>query len=349
MSNEVNAGKELPANAATLDAVFPDASLKLSDKFPNRVFLYERDGGALFAHTQYGDRSRVYARAKELAIGFVVTVGNYDYIYQWIFRQDGSFGFESELEGLILNKTVDDFACQLCEKETAEGPGTYLASGAQAFGTLVTPQILGVNHQHWINLRLDFDIDGPTNAVKEINTVPLPSSADKNPRGRAFTVATTVFGREQEARRDCNPATNRAWVIYNPAVKSQLGHFAGYEIKPLGNTVSCLPESRWGEETSFTQRHLWITKYHPEEIYAAGFYPNQAQRDYKDDLYHYSDDNENIYQDDVVAWYSLGVTHLTKPEDFPIMSGVVVGVDFKPDGFFSRSPATIHATAEVKP
>jgi len=349
LSNEVNAGKELPTNATTIDAVLPDTALASSNRFPNRVFLFERDGGALFAHTQYGDRSRVYARAKDLVIGFVVTLGNYDYIYQWVFRQDGSFGFETQLEGLILTKTVADAECGACAKQSADGPGTYLASGAQAFGTLVAPQILGVQHQHWINLRLDFDIDGARNAVKEINTAPWKGDAARNPRGRAFTVATTVFGREQEARRNCNPGTNRSWIVYNPAQRSPLGHSPGYEIHAHGNTASCLPESRWGEETSFTQRHLWVTRYHPDEMYAAGRYPNQARRDYRDDLFHYSEDNENIYQDDVVVWYSLGVTHVTKPEDYPIMAGVNAGVDFLPEGFFERSPATIHATIEMKP
>jgi primary-amine oxidase len=349
MSNEANPGKELPGNAITVDAVLPDASLAASDHFPNRVFLFERDGGALFAHTQYGDRSRVYARGKELVVGFIVTLGNYDYLYQWVFRQDGSFGFETQLEGLVLSKTLSPAACQVCAQEAADGPGTYLADGPQAFGTLLAPQILGVQHQHWINLRLDFDIDGVNNAVKEVNTVPWKSGVTNNPRQRAFTIATTVFGREQQARRNCDDATNRTWVVYNPAVRSPLGHFAGYEIHPKGNTVSCLPDSRWGEETSFTQRHLWATRFHPDEIYAAGRYPNQARRDYQDDLYHYGDDNESIYNDDVVVWYSLGVTHLTKPEDYPIMAGVNAGVDFMPEGFFSRSPATIHAAIEVKP
>jgi primary-amine oxidase len=51
VSTEINTGKELPENAVTLDAVFPTEALDLSDKYPNRVFFYERDGGALFAHT----------------------------------------------------------------------------------------------------------------------------------------------------------------------------------------------------------------------------------------------------------------------------------------------------------
>jgi primary-amine oxidase len=349
VSNAAEPGKELPVNAVSIDAVLPDTKLEASPDFPSRVFLFERDGGALFAHTQDEGGHRVYARAKELVIGFIATVGNYDYIYQWVFRQDASFGFEAELEGLILNKTVDDGTCQVCDNEAAAGPGTYRAKGEQAFGTLVSPQVLGVFHQHWINLRLDFDVDGTVNAVKETNTVPVPFDPVKNPRGRAFTAETTVFGREQEAQRTCNAPTNREWVVYNPEARSALGHPSGYAIEPVENTESCIPASRWGDTSSFTQRHLWVTKYRPDELYAAGRYPNQAPEDSRDDLFNYAAGNENIYKEDVVVWYSLGFTHVTKPEDYPLMPGKVVGVNFAPDGFFAKSPATGHATVESHP
>jgi len=347
VSSEANAGKDLPGNALTLDAVLPDESLHVSRRYPNRVFFYERDGGALFAHTQAEDGSRIYARARELVVGFVATVGNYDYVYKWVFRQDGSFSFEMELQGLILNKTVNDLTCRTCAAQAATGPGVYEAGDDQQFGTLVSPQIEGVFHQHWVNLRMDFDIDGPTNAVEECDTVALPRDAAANPRGRAFTLRRTVFGREQEAERNCNAASNRVWVVYNPGVQSGLGHFSGYEIEPEGNTISAIPEFRFGQDASFTQRHFWATKYHPDELYAAGKYPNQAPENSRDNLFHYAADNENIYAEDIVLWYSLGFTHVTRPEDYPIMPAARIAVNFAPRGFFTHSPALGYATTET--
>ncbi len=206
--------------------------------------------------------------------------------------------------------------------------------------------MLGVYHQHWINLRMDFDIDGPVNAAKECNVTHLDPDADANPRGRAFTVTHTVFGTEQQAVRLLDPAANRTWVICNPASKSTLGHPAGYEVDPEGNTTSVFPEARWGEPSSFTQRHVWITRYDPAQLYAAGRYPNQFPDGYADDLFHYQQEDENIYKQDLVFWYSLGFTHITKPEDYPIMPAGRATVDFAPKGFFARSPALGHATLE---
>ncbi|MDE1171206.1 MAG: hypothetical protein PW734_08385 [Verrucomicrobium sp.] len=345
-SNQINAGKELPTNAVTADAVFPEQDLSLSKDYGSRVCFYERDGGALFAHTQPDDGSRVYARGKELVVGFIATVGNYDYLYKWVFRQDGSFGFETELEGLILNKTVPPPTdCSLCRKE--EGPGTYVTD-EEPYGTLVSPQILGVFHQHWVSLRMDFDIDGTANAVKEVDTVGVPFDAAKNPRGRAFRLRQTVFGTAAEAERLVDPGANRCWVVYNPALQSPLGHHPGYAIVPQGNTTSCIPPYRWGGETSFSQRHFWVTPYKEGQLYAAGRYPNEAPADLHDNLAAYAKAGGSIYKADDVVWYSLGFTHITRPEDYPLMPAVHVGVDFVPDGFFLRSPAMGYAHPEPR-
>ena len=148
LSSRINAGKELSANALTLRAVLPTESLDASENYPDRMFFYERDGGALFAHTQGTDGSRIYGHGKQLVVGFIATVGNYDYLYKWVFREDATFGFEADLHGEILNRTIPAESCEVCARQAEQGPGTYTAAGDQRFGTLVAPQMLGVYHQH---------------------------------------------------------------------------------------------------------------------------------------------------------------------------------------------------------
>ena len=333
-------GRELPDNAMVLDAVVASASLEAVVE-PERIFLYERENGDLFGHVQESDGRHIYARAKELVIGFVTTVGNYDYIFTWVLRQDGGFDFVAELQGLILNKTIAGATCDVCTLQE-RGPGVYKARADQALGTLVSAQMLGVMHQHWINLRLDFDIDGTNNAIEEYNVVRPPAGAQASPGGRALTVAHTVFGTSKEAVRELDESTSRSWVVYNPSRRSELGHAAGYEIDPLTNTFSSIPASRYGEPSSFVQRHLWVTQFDERQLYAAGWYPNQHPIDYADDLFHYAGE-ESVYDRDIVVWYSLGFTHVTRPEDFPIMPGERIGVSFRPRGFFARNPALGYA------
>ena len=320
MAVETRAGKELPDNALTLDAFLPSESLAGAETRPGRIYFYERDAGTLLAHSQTSDGRRIYARAKELVVGFIATIGNYDYAFNYVFRLDGSFGFDANLNGLILNKTV---------------AALQTGGDEEAFGTMVFPQMVGVTHQHWINLRLDFDIDGMANAIEERNIVALPPDPKTNPAGRALVVQRTPLRTAREAARTVDDTTGRTWVVFNPSKRVGVGHAPGYEIEPEGNTFSSIP-ARFGEPSSFVQRHLWVTPYDPEQLYAAGKYPNQYPRGYTDGLASYAGD-QSIDDRDIVVWYSLGFTHVTRPEDFPIMPSERVTVNFKPRGFFAKT------------
>ena len=48
--------------------------------------------------------------------------------------------------------------------------------------------------------------------------------------------------------------------------------------------------------------------------------------------------DRNVKDADVVLWHSYGVTHLPRPEDFPVMPVETVGFVLKPCGFFTQNP-----------
>jgi primary-amine oxidase len=41
---------------------------------------------------------------------------------------------------------------------------------------------------------------------------------------------------------------------------------------------------------------------------------------------------------DVVLWYTMGHTHLPRPEDYPVMPTANIGFTLKPSGFFNLNP-----------
>src|SRR4029077_14095653 len=114
-----------------------------------------------------GDRA-FHARASELVIGFLASFGNYVHDIHLVFRQDGSFRFEAEFAGEVLTKFVRQQTYEVCAA-IAAGPGqngesrAFTPGGDDRYGTLVHPGLVAANHQHWFNLRLDFDIDGAAN------------------------------------------------------------------------------------------------------------------------------------------------------------------------------------------
>jgi primary-amine oxidase len=50
-------------------------------------------------------------------------------------------------------------------------------------------------------------------------------------------------------------------------------------------------------------------------------------------------DNEPIENEDVVIWYTMGVTHIPRPEEWPVMPATHIGFKLVPAGFFARNPA----------
>jgi len=272
----------------------------------------------------------------------VSSIGNYVYAFNWVFKQDGSFVFETELAGEVLTKFVATQECEICSV-LAEGPGpdgqkrTYSLVKDERHGRRVQPSLIGIHHQHWFNLRLDFDLDDVNNAVMENNMERrLPEGNPKE--GHAFTVTHTVFGRAVDAKRDMHEHTARSWTIYNPSLLSQGRGLTGYKLMPMENTSTAFPETRANERPAFTFNHFWVTPYRDGELYAAGKYPNQAVNSSTDALSHYANE-EGIYNKDIVVWYSIGQTHVVRPEDYPVISNMKMSVTFRPDGFFTRNPA----------
>ena len=83
--------------------------------------------------------------------------------------------------------------------------------------------------------------------------------------------------------------------------------------------------------------HLWVTPFAPEEINAAGFYINQSKGG--DGLPKWTKANRSIENQDIVVWYSMGITHIPRPEDWPVMPVHKAGFKLVPTGFFAQNPA----------
>jgi primary-amine oxidase len=314
---------DAPANATFLDAVFADEKGHPIN-FPRAAMLYERDGGLLWMHYPRGGLS-ASRRGRELVLGWIAGVGNYDYAFSWVFHQDGTLGMEVELAGFMDTKAVR------AASALADDP-------ALAYGRLVAPNIDAVYHQHFFCFRLDLDVDGAgNNSVMEMNTESAPADA-ANPERNAFVMKETLFHTEGEAVRLLNLASSRHWKVVNTSVKNALGQPVAYMLVPGENSVPyAAPDSQVRKRTGFMDAHLWVTPYDPNEIYAAGFYANQNLGE--DTVAQWVTKNRSIENQDVVLWYTMGITHMPRPEDWPIMPVHHAGFQLMPVGFFDRNPA----------
>ena len=325
LADSLERQKDVPQNAALFDATFSD-DLGKPYVQPNCVAIYERYGGVLWKHFDFETGVQETRESRQLVLTMTATVGNYDYSYNWIFGQDGSLEFATCLTGVDLAKGVDN---AYCDGKNC-GP-------AEAHGTLIAPHVVAPNHQHWFNMRMDFDVDGTENSVGEVNVKSDPAGPE-NPYGNGFRAFETFLKTEGEAQRDMSLADARVWMVNNPNTKNPLGQNPAYMLCPMVNSVPyALPDSPVRKRAGFIDHHFWATQYNPLEMYGGGDYPNQRAGD--DGVSVYAQDNQSLTNKDVVVWYSFGVTHIPRPEDYPVMPTVAAGFKLMPFGFFGKNPA----------
>jgi primary-amine oxidase len=315
---------DVPANATLLPATLA-SELGVAQTKNRVIALYERDGGVLWKHVDPATGKNESRRARQLVLSSIANVGNYEYGFNWVFHQDGTLEMEALLTGVMSVKGM------------APNPEDVHNHNGR-YGHLVAPGIEAVHHQHFFNFRLDLDVDGSgANSVVEQNTVALPPGKD-NPHNNAFTMQETVFKREVEAQRLLNIATNRRWKVINTSVRNSLGQPTGYLLLTGENGISFSGVNSFvRKRAGFVNNHLWVTQHAPEEMNAAGFYINQSKGG--DGLPKWTSGNRVIENQDVVLWYSMGVTHIPRSEDWPVMPVHKAGFKLVPNGFFARNPA----------
>lgn len=325
LTDSLEIGTDAPKHARFFDFVYANDFGKAVD-VPRAVALYERDGGLLWKHFEYYAGKSESRRGRELVLFSIVTVGNYDYGMNWIFRQDGSLEFQAVLTGIMLAKGVAQ--AKMDEHSHDGDPHSHL----------VAPYVAAPHHQHFFNMRVDLDVDGAlNNNIAELNVRSMPSGSE-NPAHNGIVMEATPLKREQEAQRDLNFEMARKWVVTHSTRKNGLGYSTGYALIPADNSIPYLrPESKIRQRAGFIDHHMWATAYDPKEMHAADDYPNQSSGG--EGLPTWTKANRSLENTDLVLWYTFGVTHIPRPEEWPIMSIHTGGFKLLPVGFFTRNPS----------
>jgi len=290
-----------------------------AETIENAVCMHEEDYGTLWKHTDWRTNHCEVRRSRRLVISFFATVGNYDYGFFWYLYQNGEIQVEVKLTGCL-------------------SVGAYPPGAQPTHGVLVAPQLYAPIHQHYFNFRLDMDIDGTGNSIYEADTVADPPGP-ANPYNSSYRPQYLPIRSEAEAGRDANPATGRSWLVVNPSQRNSVDQPTGYRIMPGADTAR--PFAYDGasllRRAGFIRHTLWVTAYNPAERYAAGDYINQNPA--PDGLAQWVMRDRPLENTDLVAWYTVGVHHIPRPEDWPVMPVTYAGFMLKPAGFFDQNPA----------
>ncbi len=307
--NSLELGCDCLGDITYLDAVFAN---EFGDPYTrvSAVCLHEEDTGIAWKHTDLHSGVVEIRRGRRFVVNSVITAGNYEYGFRWCFHTDGKVQLEIQLTGIIQTERALD-------------------SGLAPDGTrLVLPGLAGAHHQHIFCARLDLDIDGETNTVVETEVVPS--------HDHAWELSETVV--DTEGPRDACAASQRRWRVVNPSVRNAVGEPVGFELVPAGTpTLIAAASSSVAKRANFARHALWVTAYDPAELHAASdcanLHPGGAG------LPAWAQQQRPVVDSDIVLWHTFGSTHVTRPEDFPVMPTEVTGFTLRPHGFFPENPA----------
>ncbi|KAI1915588.1 hypothetical protein LOZ61_001519 [Ophidiomyces ophidiicola] len=286
---------------------------------PNVVCIHEQDNGIGWKHTNFRTDQPVVTRYRELIIQYIITLGNYEYVFSYKFDQAGAVSLEVRPTGIISVVNID--------------PGK-----TSPWGNVVSPGVLGQNHQHIFCFRVDPAIDGHNNTIFCEESLPIPLEPATNPYGNAYNVVTKPI--EKSSGFDASPFTNLVVKMSNTNVRNPIsGKPVSYKFTPPPSQLLLAdPRSTMARRAKFASHHLWVTSYKDGEVYAAGNFTNQSQEE-RGGLADAVSRNDDTTDSDVVLWSVFGFTHNPRVEDWPVMPVEKIELQFRPSDFFDRNPA----------
>ena len=285
----------------------------------NAICMHEEDYGIQWKHYDSQSQTSEVRRSRRLVISSIFTIGNYDYGFFWYLYLDGTIQMEIKLTGVVGVSAVTDET-----HNPAQSP-------------LIAPGLASPLHQHLFCFRLDWDLDGGPNSLFESNIEVLPIT-DANPDGTQFQVVSRHLATESEAMRRIAPEVSRSWKVTNPNKPNGLGVPTAYKLLPAASpTLFANPRSQVAKRAAFAQNHLWATPFTEGEFAAAG--PHTVMHAGQGGLQEMTQDDRDISECDLVMWHTVALTHVPRPEDWPVMPVMWHSFELRPFDFFDGNPA----------
>ena len=171
---------------------------------PRTACLFERNAGDVaWRHSREAGTVVETRTKRDLVLRMYMTAGNYDYLFDWVFQQDGMLKVNVGATGMDQTKGIS-------------GKGND-----EQYGRIIAPNLVGVNHSHFFSFRLDMDVDGLSNSliVDRLQTERLPES---NPRRSIWTAQSTTARTESAAQRHSTMTEPEIWRGFRPAIPATL-------------------------------------------------------------------------------------------------------------------------------
>ncbi|XP_063071582.1 retina-specific copper amine oxidase [Engraulis encrasicolus] len=323
-AHELVRGVDCPYGATYVDT-YRYIDTNSTQRFRNSICVFEHDIGrplrrhfSDFFHNKYGGMAN-----SALHVRSITAIGNYDYVWDFIFYQSGSVEARVHATGYISS--------------------SYIIDGSLRHGHQVAENTLGNIHTHFINFKVDLDVAGVKNIFQTkdmtYKEVPLPWMPER--KAKVPHLVENQLKTEQEAAlRYGQPMPRYLHVASNQT--NRWGHNRSYRIQVVSFAGDHLPEDEPEERSmSWARYKVAITKHKDAEQTSSSLYSQNDIWSPAVDFSQFIADNESIVDEDLVAWITAGFLHIPHAEDIPntVTIGNGGGVILRPHNYFDEDPS----------
>jgi primary-amine oxidase len=318
-------GVDCPETAAFMDVTLPNDTGGTYVRESGLCVFERPTGDPAWRHYSAGKRKVAGEPQIELVVRHAPTLGNYDYVVDYVFSPQGNIKLRVGATGFDAIKSV-----------AAKDMDAPTAADDTAFGNLIAPYTVAPSHDHYFNFRLDLDVDGTENTMVR-DVFELKQTSDGG-RKSFWTTKTQRFVKEGPVMADHMAMAGQNIRVVNTKTKNGLKQSPSLWLNAHHDAQSILdPTDPPQARAQFSANQFWLTRLKADELWAGGLYPNLNPKD--EGLPRFVSDNEDAAGQDIVVWYTMGFRHVTRPEDFPILPTFWHEMTIRPAFFFDMDPA----------
>ncbi|KAK3699890.1 hypothetical protein QZH41_016553, partial [Actinostola sp. cb2023] len=261
-----------------------------------------------------------------LVLRNIAVVANYDYVHDFIFYQNGAVEVKVSASGFTF--------------------GTFYDQNVEPYGYPIHNNLTSTTHDHLLNYKVDLDVGGRVNSYETIE-VGIENVTDKwlPEKNRHFlrkVLKRSTKKTEQEAAYKFNFDRPKYLNFYNEKSRNKMGVPKGYRIQLNGIMKQLYPED-WlmVPMMSWSLYQVAVTRYKDSERQSSSQYNQNAPTDPHVDFRDFLADNEDIVNQDLVAWVTTGMMHIPHSEDVPTTAtvGSSAGFYLRPFHYFDEDPS----------
>nr|XP_005310113.1 retina-specific copper amine oxidase [Chrysemys picta bellii] len=319
-------GVDCPYSATYVDTHYL-VETDTPEKHKNSICIFEQNTGSPLRRHYSNLQSLYYGGLTNsaLVLRSIATLGNYDYVWDFIFYQNGAIEAKVQATGYMTS--------------------SFLYGDGLDYGNRVGDHTLGTVHTHSINYKVDLDVGGVNNTLvahdMAFESVQAPWSPEHQIQRPRLTKA--VLDTEDKAAFRLHSNMPR-YIYFAANSENKWGHQRGYRIQIISFTGEHLPEASLMERAiSWGRYKLAVTKRKEEEPTSSSIY---NQNDPWTPTVAFADfiDNETIVNEDLVAWITTGFLHIPHAEDIPntVTVGNGVSIFLRPYNYYDIDPS-IHS------